>query len=152
MREFPSEDPRDDKRIQLYEVGPPELSHMIEDVPYSGISGGSESTLMPPDLQFFPDPAEAAAIRKMRRIHAQLDNTNYHARYNARFSASYRPGYTSPDAWDRMSDEQRKSLNRAEEIAAKQDGLVLAEISKLERAFPHLDFTMILGSLYGNFP
>ena len=80
----------------------------------------------------------------MRRLHAQLDNMNYHARYNARFSASYRPGRTSPDAWDRMSDEQRANLNRAEEHAAKQDGLVLAEISTLERAFPHLDFDMIV--------
>ena len=72
----------------------------------------------------------------MRRLHTVLDNMSYHARYNARFSASYRPGYTSPDAWDRMNDEQRASLNRAEENAAKQDGLVLAEISKLEKAFP----------------
>ena len=43
------------------------------------------------------------------------------------------------------------SDDNAEDNAAKQRGQVLAEISELEKAFPHLDFPIILGSLYGEF-
>ena len=65
VREFPS-DPCSDKRIQLYEVGPPELSDIIENDPYSKSHFDSLPTLTLHHLQtLFPDPAEAAAVLRM---------------------------------------------------------------------------------------
>ena len=85
VREFPSADPGGDKSVQLYEVGPPDLSNIIGDDTYSGISGCFEPTRVshdsstakihhvPPDLQhIFADPAEAAAICEMRRLRTKI--------------------------------------------------------------------------------
>ena len=128
IREFPS-NPCSDNRIQLYEVGPPELSHIIGDDPYSGFRGGFVGCtfLPPPDLkQIFPE-AEAAAIHKWRRLDTVLDNLN---------SLAWRQSLSA--SRDHMSDGQRASLNEADDNAAKKHRLVLAEISQLEKAFPIL--------------
>ena len=102
VREFPSADSCDDKRIQLYEVGPPELSHIIENDPYSQSHFDALPTLTLHHLQtLFPDPAEAAAVLRTRRLHEISGNMSYLAWRN----------------------------KKVDDNAAEKYGLVLAEIS-----------------------
>ncbi len=120
VREFPSEDPCSDNRIQLCEVGPPELSHIIENDPYSQSHFVALPTLTLHHLQtLFPDPAEAAAALRMRRLREISGNMSYLAWRN----------------------------KKVDDNAAKQHGLMLAEISQLETAFPHLEFDKLVACI-----
>ena len=49
VRAFPPHGPSRSERIQLYEIDPPELSRIIGDDTYSGISGRFEPTRISPD-------------------------------------------------------------------------------------------------------
>ena len=129
VREFPSEDPCDDKRIQMYEVGPPELSHIIENDPYSQSHFDALPTLTLHHLQtLFSDPAEAAAILRMRRLHTVSENMGYVVWYKSLSASLSAHPYQDEDA-------------------AKKHGLVLAEISQLETTFPHLDFDRLVACI-----
>ena len=128
MRVFPSENPGDEKRTELYEVGPPELSQIIENDPYSQSHFDALPTLTQHHLEtLFPEPAEAAALLRMRRLHTVSENMGYIVSCGQSLRYQWRP-YQDEDA-------------------AKKHGLVLAEISHIENTFPHLDFDSLLARI-----
>ena len=82
------EDPCNDKRVLLYQLSPPELSYVIENDPYSQSHFDALPNLTQEHLQtLFPDPAEAAAVLRIRRLSEILVNMGYVA-WGMPFSAS----------------------------------------------------------------
>ena len=116
------EDPCDDKRVLLYQLSPPELSYVIENDPYSQSHFDALPTLTLHHLQaLFPDPAEAEAVLQARRLNEILENTGY-SWWGMPYSASNTP-----------IQQQHEPL--------------LAELSHLEKTFPHLDLCSIVARI-----
>ena len=121
-RTSPSHDSRDDMRIQLYEVMPPDIADIIENDPLSQSHFDALPRLTLHHLQvLFPDPAEAEAILQARRLNEILENMGY-SWWGMPYSAS-----------SNQMQQQHEPL--------------LAELSHLEKTFPHLDLSILVARI-----
>ena len=100
---------------------PPDLADILANDPYSQDRFDALPECTQDHLEtLFPDPAEAAALFRMLRLHKVSESMGYTMSCGQSLQYQW-PPYPNHDT-------------------AKKHGLMLAEISQLEQTFPHLDF------------
>ena len=124
VRDLPSKD--DETRTLQYELGPPEISQIIESDPcFQGHFEDLPTHTQRHRQPFLPDPAEVQAVLDMQRLHVVSENMGY-------------------IVWGKSLQYQHPYK---EKDAAHKHGLVLAEMAHLQSMFPHLDFDSLVARI-----
>ena len=78
VRHLPIKDPHDDKRTRLYELGPDEISQIIEsDLCFHGHFEDLPTHTQRHRQPLLSDPAEVQAVHDMHRLHIDSEKMGY---------------------------------------------------------------------------